>query len=91
MAGRRAGYLEPLWATRRRLLFWPFVALAVFGLLGGGAALSALAEDGTDGSLTLLQLSVALPGRADSQVRFGVYFPESDMQTSLRVGRPRAH
>ena len=79
--GREArGYLEPLWATRRRLLFWPFVALAVFGLLGGGAALSALAEDGTDGSLTLLQLSVALQAVL-IPMRFGVYFPESDMQT----------
>ncbi len=74
------GYLEPLWATRRRLLFWPFVALAGFGLLGGGAALSALAEDGTNGSLTLLQLSVALQAVL-IPMRFGVFFPESDMQT----------
>ncbi|MFJ9951766.1 ABC transporter ATP-binding protein [Kitasatospora sp. NPDC091207] len=73
-------YLEPLWTGRRRLLFWPFVGLAVVGLLGGGAALVVLARSGADGTLSLLQLSVALQAVL-IPMRFGVYFPESDVQT----------
>ena len=73
-------YLEPLWASRRRLLFWPFVALAAVGLLGGGTALTVLALGGAHGSLSLLQLSAALQAVL-VPMRFGVYFPESDMQT----------
>ncbi|MGA5702704.1 ABC transporter ATP-binding protein [Peterkaempfera bronchialis] len=74
------GYLEPLWAGRRRLLFWPFVALSGVGLLGGGTTLVLLADRGADGSLSLLQLSVALQAVL-IPMRFGVYFPESDVQT----------
>lgn len=73
-------YLEPLWTGRRRLLFWPFVGLAVVGLLGGGTALVVLARSGVDGTLSLLQLSVALQAVL-IPMRFGVYFPESDVQT----------
>ncbi|MGV9268501.1 ABC transporter ATP-binding protein [Kitasatospora sp. NPDC003701] len=73
-------YLEPLWTGRRRLLFWPFVGLAVVGLLGGGTALVVLARSGADGTLSLLQLSVALQAVL-IPMRFGVYFPESDVQT----------
>ncbi|MFC1419786.1 ABC transporter ATP-binding protein [Streptacidiphilus cavernicola] len=74
------GYLEPLWAVRRRLLFRPFIALAVLGLVGGATALTALAEQGAHGTLSLLQLSAALQAVL-IPMRFGVFFPESDMQT----------
>ncbi|RPE36121.1 ATP-binding cassette domain-containing protein [Kitasatospora cineracea] len=73
-------YLEPLWATRRRLLFRPFLGLAAVGLLGGGAALTLLARGGAAHTLTLLQLSAALQAVL-VPMRFGVFFPESDMQT----------
>ncbi|RKE17800.1 ABC transporter ATP-binding protein [Streptomyces sp. TLI_171] len=73
-------YLEPLWATRRRLLFRPFLGLASVGLAGGGAALALLARGGADHTLTLLQLSAALQAVL-IPMRFGVFFPESDMQT----------
>ncbi len=73
-------YLEPLWATRRRLLFRPFLGLAAVGLLGGGAALALLARGGAAHTLTLLQLSAALQAVL-VPMRFGVFFPESDMQT----------
>ncbi|MEU3496782.1 ATP-binding cassette domain-containing protein [Kitasatospora cineracea] len=73
-------YLEPLWATRRRLLFRPFLGLAAVGLLGGGAALTLLARGGATHTLTLLQLSAALQAVL-VPMRFGVFFPESDMQT----------
>ncbi|WP_282204946.1 ATP-binding cassette domain-containing protein [Kitasatospora fiedleri] len=73
-------YLEPLWATRRRLLFRPFLGLAAVGLLGGGAALALLARGGAAHTLTLFQLSAALQAVL-VPMRFGVFFPESDMQT----------
>ncbi|MFF2815150.1 ATP-binding cassette domain-containing protein [Kitasatospora cineracea] len=73
-------YLEPLWATRRRLLFRPFLGLAAVGLLGGAAALTLLARGAAAHTLTLLQLSAALQAVL-VPMRFGVFFPESDMQT----------
>ncbi|GJF30481.1 multidrug ABC transporter permease [Kitasatospora sp. NE20-6] len=74
------GYLDPLWAGRRRLLFGPFVGLAAVGLLGGGTTLLLIGRGGTDGTLSLLQVSVALQAVL-IPLRFGVYFPESDVQT----------
>ncbi|MFF9351865.1 ATP-binding cassette domain-containing protein [Streptomyces sp. NPDC014734] len=79
-ADEARGYLEPLWATRRRLLFGPFVALAAVGLVGGGTAFALLARDGADHGLSLLQLTAALQAVL-IPMRFGVFFPESDMQT----------
>ncbi|GAA4875680.1 ABC transporter ATP-binding protein [Kitasatospora terrestris] len=73
-------YLQPLWATRRRLLLKPFVALAALGLVGGATALVLLARGGSTGTLSLLQLSAALQAVL-IPMRFGVFFPESDMQT----------
>jgi ATP-binding cassette subfamily B protein len=74
------GYLTGLWSLRRRLFFRPFVALASIGLAGGGLALILLARAGADGSLSVLQLSVALQAVL-IPMRFGVHFPESDVQT----------
>jgi ATP-binding cassette subfamily B protein len=73
-------YLDPLWTGRRRLLFWPFVALAVVALFGGTLTLVVLARHGAAGSLSLLAVSVALQAVL-IPLRFGVYFPESDVQT----------
>ncbi|MFI6961446.1 ABC transporter ATP-binding protein [Streptomyces sp. NPDC050255] len=82
------GYLDPLWEGRRRLLFWPFVGLAAVGLVGGGGSLYVLAREGASGSLSLLQLSVALQAVL-IPMRFGVYFPESDVQ--IRDGLAAYH
>lgn len=74
------GYLEPLWAIRRELLLRPFVTLAAVGLAGGGTALALLGRGGAEGDLSLLQLAAALQAVL-IPLRFGVFFPESDMQT----------
>nr|WP_157032250.1 ABC transporter ATP-binding protein/permease [Kitasatospora cheerisanensis] len=74
-------YLTPLWEGRRRLMFWPFVALAAVGLAGGGTVLTLLGDAGGHG-LSVLAFVVALQAVA-ILMRFGVYFPESDVQTQV--------
>ncbi|MEU3404609.1 ATP-binding cassette domain-containing protein [Streptomyces sp. NPDC006670] len=73
-------YLTRMWQGRRRLLGRPFVVLALVGLAGGAVALTRLALAGADGGLTLLELGVALQAVL-ILMRFGVYFPEADVQT----------
>lgn len=73
-------YLAPLWSGRRRILGPPFVGYAAAGLVGGSIALAALAGAATDGSLSLLALSLAIQTIL-IPMRFGVFFPESDVQT----------
>ncbi|MER5310625.1 ABC transporter ATP-binding protein [Streptomyces sp. NPDC002773] len=73
-------YLEPLWEGRRRLLFLPFVGLSLAGLAGGATVLVLLATAAAGGSLSLLALAVALQSVL-VPMRFGVYFPEADVQT----------
>lgn len=72
-------YVRPLWKGRRALLFWPFVRYSLVGLLGGAVVLAMLsfAHDG----LSVLQLTVALQATV-VLIRFGVYFPESDVPTA---------
>ncbi|MFI1417038.1 ABC transporter ATP-binding protein [Streptomyces sp. NPDC020731] len=72
--------LTPLWAGRRRLLFAPFVRLALVGLIGGSLALLELGRAAGGGELSLLELAVAVQGVL-IPLRFGVYFPESDVAT----------
>ncbi|WP_254711853.1 ABC transporter ATP-binding protein [Streptomyces sp. TRM64462] len=74
------GYLDPLWEGRRRILLGPFVVLAAVGLAGGTGALLLLAGPAARGELSLLVLAVALQAVL-IPLRFGVYFPESDVQT----------
>ncbi len=73
-------YLEPLWEGRRRLLFLPFVGLSLVGLAGGATVLVLLAGTAAEGSLSLFALAVALQSVL-APMRFGVYFPEADVQT----------
>ncbi|MGW1059917.1 ABC transporter ATP-binding protein [Micromonospora rubida] len=73
-------HLTILWAGRRRIMFAPFLWLAGFGLLGAGVVLVDLAWAGAHGQLTLLQLVVVIQA-ALVPIRFGVNFPESDVQT----------
>ncbi|MFD4911506.1 hypothetical protein ACFWNB_41000, partial [Kitasatospora purpeofusca] len=83
------GCLTQLWKERRRLLLRPFLGLAAVALLGGGGAFLVLAtavpagEDGARAlALTVQCLLVPL--------RFGVYFPESDVQTQYGLLAHRA-
>ncbi|MFJ3881027.1 ABC transporter ATP-binding protein [Streptomyces sp. NPDC090077] len=73
-------YLTRMWQGRRRILGRPFVLLALVGLAGSAVALTRLALAGTDGALSLLELGVALQAVL-ILMRFGVYFPEADVQT----------
>ena len=73
-------YLAKLWEGRRKLLFLPFVWLALVGLAGGSASLLVLAGSAEHGRLTLLELAIAVQSIL-IPVRFGVYFPECDVQT----------
>ncbi|GAA0826856.1 ABC transporter ATP-binding protein [Streptosporangium amethystogenes subsp. fukuiense] len=73
-------YLTALWSGRRRILFWPFVAYTLVGLVGGTVLLVWLARSAALGDLGLLELSIALQS-ALLAIRFGTFFPESDVQT----------
>ncbi|MFC4587286.1 ABC transporter ATP-binding protein [Sphaerisporangium corydalis] len=73
-------YLGALWAGRRRILFWPFVGYTLVGLAGGAALLLWLGRSAALGGLGLLEISIVLQA-ALVAVRFGTFFPESDVQT----------
>lgn len=73
-------WLEPQWAGSRRLQFWPFVGFSAIGLVGGAIVLCMLALDATE--LDLFALGVAVQAVL-VPMRFGVYFPECDVQTQF--------
>ncbi|MFH9404222.1 ABC transporter ATP-binding protein [Streptomyces sp. NPDC017638] len=73
-------YLSRMWRGRRRILGRPFVVLALVGLAGGAVTVTRLALAGDGGGLSLLRLSIALQAVL-ILMRFGVYFPEADVQT----------
>ncbi|MFJ2648059.1 ABC transporter ATP-binding protein [Streptomyces sp. NPDC087420] len=73
-------YLEAMWQGRRRLLGRPFVVLALVGLAGASVVVTRTAFAGAGGGLNLLDLGIALQAVL-ILMRFGVYFPESDVQT----------
>ncbi|GII77834.1 multidrug ABC transporter permease [Sphaerisporangium rufum] len=78
-------YLRALWAGRRRILLWPYVGYSMVGLAGGGVLLQAAAR----GGLGLLELSVALQASMVA-IRFGAFFPESDVQTQYGLNAYQA-
>ncbi|MDQ8042038.1 ABC transporter ATP-binding protein [Cellulosimicrobium sp. XJ-DQ-B-000] len=73
-------FLEPQWASSRRLQLWPFVGFSAIGLVGGAAVLVLVALDAA--TLDLFALGVALQAVL-IPMRFGVYFPECDVQTQF--------
>jgi ATP-binding cassette subfamily B protein len=73
---------EPAWAGSRKLQFWPIIGLSCVGLVGGAVVLALLADAATSGRLNLFQLGVALQAVL-IPMRFGVYFPEADVQTQF--------
>ncbi|MFD5344588.1 ABC transporter ATP-binding protein [Streptomyces anulatus] len=74
--------LLPLWEGSRRLQFWPFVALAAVGFLGGSTVLGLLASRTSQGGVGLLELGVGLQAVLIT-MRFGVAVPECDLQTQF--------
>jgi ATP-binding cassette subfamily B protein len=79
-AEETTAYLTPMWRSRRRLLFVPFLWLAAVVLAGAVALLLLLRHDALAGELSVLELSVAIQALL-VPMRFGVYFPECDVQT----------
>jgi ATP-binding cassette subfamily B protein len=73
-------FLRTLWVGRRKLLFWPFVGMAVVGFAGGAFAMVAMSSNADRGTLTLVELGIAIQAVL-IPMRFGAYFPESDVQT----------
>ena len=75
--------LELRWAGSRRLQFAPFIGFSAIGLVGGASVLVLLALDAP--SLDLFALGVAVQAVL-IPMRFGVYFPECDVQTQYGLG-----
>jgi ATP-binding cassette, subfamily B, bacterial len=73
-------YLHIVWAERRRLLFWPFVRVTALAALGGCLAFVLVARHGLADRSDTLGIALALQ-LILIPMRFGVYFPESDVQT----------
>ncbi|CAM5243051.1 ABC transporter ATP-binding protein [Streptomyces cyaneofuscatus] len=74
--------LQPLWEGSRRLQFWPFIALAAVGFLGGSTILGLLASQTSQGRVSLLELGIGIQAVLIT-MRFGVAFPECDMPTQF--------
>ncbi|MBE7700538.1 ABC transporter ATP-binding protein [Oerskovia sp. Sa1BUA8] len=73
---------EPAWAGSRKLQFWPMIGLSGVGLVGGAVVLVLVADAAASGRLNLFELGVALQAVL-IPMRFGVYFPEADVQTQF--------
>jgi ATP-binding cassette subfamily B protein len=73
-------WLRSLWRERRRIMFWPFVWFSLATLAGGIAVLATLAVDADHGRLSVLGLALAVQA-VGIPLRFGVYWPEADVQT----------
>ncbi|WP_016910022.1 ABC transporter ATP-binding protein [Streptomyces xiaopingdaonensis] len=73
-------YLTTMWRGRRRLLGPPFLVLSAVGLTGATVVVGMLAQNAVEGSMSLLHLGIALQALL-ILIRFGVYFPEADVQT----------
>ena len=80
LAADSQAYNSALWRGRRRILGRPFLGYAAVALIGGSVVLVAIADAGSRGRLDPLQLSVALQAVL-VPMRFGVFFPECDIQT----------
>jgi ATP-binding cassette, subfamily B, bacterial len=75
-----AEHLDLLWRGRRRVMFAPFLWLTALGVVGGALAFALLARAESAGHLRILDYVVALQGML-VPMRFGVHFPECDVQT----------
>ncbi|MFE2377233.1 ABC transporter ATP-binding protein [Streptomyces sp. NPDC059398] len=78
--GETTAYLSAMWRGRRRILGLPFVKLALVGLVGAAVVFTRLSFTGGGHGLDLLRLGMALQAVL-ILMRFGVYFPECDVQT----------
>lgn len=78
---RDAGaYLRPLGSERRRVFLGPFVVFSLVVLAGAAVVLVMLGDTAGGGGLSVLGLSLAVQAII-IPLRFGVFFPEADVQT----------
>ncbi|MFF5211926.1 ABC transporter ATP-binding protein [Streptosporangium sp. NPDC000396] len=75
-------YFALLWSGRRRIYFAPFLGHSLVALLGGGLVLVPMAREAATSGLTLFELSLAIQATL-VPIRFGVFFPESDVKTQV--------
>jgi ATP-binding cassette, subfamily B, bacterial len=73
-------WLRAMWRDRRRIFLWPFVAFSLVVLAGAAIVLIMLRDAADSGGLSVLGLSLALQAIL-IPLRFGVFFPEADVQT----------
>ncbi|GAA0314899.1 ABC transporter ATP-binding protein/permease [Actinoallomurus spadix] len=73
-------YLAPMWARRRRIYFGPFVGYSLIALTGGGLTMVLLERAAVAGRVDLRALSIGVQCLLVA-MRFGVFFPESDIKT----------
>jgi len=73
-------YLARMWARRRRIYLWPFVVYSLIALAGGGLTMVLLERAAVAGRVDLRGMSIAIQCLLVA-MRFGVFFPESDIKT----------
>jgi ATP-binding cassette subfamily B protein len=73
-------YLSPLWRERKRILGRPFLAYSFAATIGGGYVLVTLVDAVVHRDISLLSLSIGIQAIL-LPMRFGVFFPECDIQT----------
>jgi ATP-binding cassette subfamily B protein len=77
-------YLPPLWRMRRRVYFTPFFGYTAIVLVGFTGVLLLLRDAALGGDVSVLELSLAVQAIYVA-VRFGVFFPEADIQTMFGI------
>ncbi len=75
-----AAYFRPLWSERRRIYYAPFLIFSGVVLLGAVVVMFQLRAATARHGLSVLELSIAIQAIL-IPMRFGVFFPESDVQT----------
>lgn len=80
-AAREATALfTPLWRERRRIYYAPFLLLSALALGGATFTLIILCNAAASGAVAISSISLAIQAILIT-MRFGVFFPESDVQT----------
>lgn len=76
-------WLRPLWAARRRILRWGFLAYATWGLAIGAVVFGVFGHHAV-GTLTLTDFALVAQA-AMASLRLSGYYEESDMQTAIGI------
>jgi ATP-binding cassette subfamily B protein len=77
-----ASFYERLWKERRHIYFAPFLVFTALVLAGTVATLLAVRAEAVGGHLDVLRFVLAVQAVL-VPLRFGVFFPEADLQTQF--------